>query len=92
MLFFGTPHQGSLTADKLSPLAAVIKLAYGNTNTQHIKKLRNRSLSKGLFNITQSFRSLSSGLGIVSVYETKPTIQTTIVSIAGRFDLNNGTK
>ncbi|KAH0559855.1 hypothetical protein GP486_003628 [Trichoglossum hirsutum] len=79
ILFFGTPHQGSLEADKWSPLASIIKLAYGNMRTDHIKNLKGKSLSSELFSITQSFRSLSSGFSIISVYETKPTIRASII-------------
>jgi hypothetical protein len=80
IVFFGTPHQGSLEADRWSPLASIIRLAYGDMRADHIKILRARSLSSELFNITQSFRSLSSRFGIISVYETRPTLQRNIVS------------
>jgi len=82
ILFFGTPHQGSLEADKWSPLASIINLAYGDMRSDLIKKLK--VLSKELFSITQSFRGLSSSFGIISVYETK-AVWGRVVSLSVKF-------
>lgn len=76
-----------MEADKWGPLASIIKFAHADTRTDLIKILRGKSLSNELFSITQSFRSLSSGFDIISVYETKPTVHGNIVSLSNKLTI-----
>lgn len=73
IVFFGTPHAGSIVADKVRPILNILKSLHENVQDRHLKTLSGQKLSEELFSITQSFRFLSTTRAIISVYETRRT-------------------
>jgi hypothetical protein len=85
MVYFGTPHSGSLAADRLLPLANIAKVVFGDVRNDHVKTLRGSKAQALLFNISQSFRHVTTNKVIISVYETKPTAPLNMVVRVAHF-------
>jgi len=77
--FFGTPHSGSLVADRAGPLFNIVKMFHENVRSDHLRTLGGRQMSEELFSISQSFRFISTDRVLVSIYETRPMPPTNLV-------------
>ncbi|KAI1322830.1 hypothetical protein F5Y16DRAFT_25329 [Xylariaceae sp. FL0255] len=67
----GTPHRGSSLASPALVLAGILRASGLPIAKQRLKALQVHSNS--LFDLTNNFRRLTSGISILSFYETKPT-------------------
>ncbi|SRR6266511_3045503 len=75
ILFFGTPHRGSVTADLPQVMANVANLSLAGTGRRFRSDLLDdlKADSRILNDISNSFRTLSPRFKIISFYETEST-------------------
>jgi ankyrin repeat domain-containing protein 50 len=75
ILFFGTPHRGTVTADLPQVMANVANLRLAGTGRRFRSDLLDdlKADSRILNDISNSFRTLSPRFKIISFYETEST-------------------